>query len=185
LGLRRWHDAGETSVDEAVASYHHWWAAHFGRLTELTGLAGESNQLRYRAHHPGVMVRVTEDGTDDELAKALGAAAVTGTPLRVSSSRPLRSWPQPSAASLTVESTESFVASVRAMALGPGTGARLRLLGKAEPDVQAAAAEYAVTVLDEPLCSHGRVELVRWLREQVVTRSLHRYGNIVYAPFSA
>jgi RHH-type proline utilization regulon transcriptional repressor/proline dehydrogenase/delta 1-pyrroline-5-carboxylate dehydrogenase len=87
-------------------------------------------------------------------------------------------------ATLTVESTESFVTSIRAMALGTGTGARLRLLGKPEPDVLVAAAHHAVTVLDEPICSHGRVELVRWLREQVVTRSLHRYGNVVYAPFS-
>jgi RHH-type proline utilization regulon transcriptional repressor/proline dehydrogenase/delta 1-pyrroline-5-carboxylate dehydrogenase len=184
LGLRRWHDAGETTVDAAVASYRHWWEAHFGRLTELTGLSGESNQLRYRAHQPGVMLRVTDDGSDEEVAKALAAAALTGTPVRVSSSRSLTPWSRPSGASLTVESTESFVASVRAMALGPGIGSRLRLLGKAEPDVQAAAAEYAVTVLDEPICSHGRVELVRWLREQVVTRSLHRYGNIVYSPLS-
>ena len=50
---------------------------------------------------------------------------------------------------------------------------------------QAAAADHAVTVLDEPVCSVGRVELVRWLREQVVTRSLHRYGNVVYAPLDA
>jgi hypothetical protein len=28
------------------------------------------------------------------------------------------------------------------------------------------------------------VELVRWLHEQVVTRSLHRYGNIVYEPLT-
>jgi RHH-type proline utilization regulon transcriptional repressor/proline dehydrogenase/delta 1-pyrroline-5-carboxylate dehydrogenase len=53
LGLRRWHDAGDATVDEAVASYRHWWEAHFGRLTELTGLSGESNQLRYRPHGPG------------------------------------------------------------------------------------------------------------------------------------
>jgi uncharacterized protein YlbG (UPF0298 family) len=39
-----------------------------------------------------------------------------------------------------------------------------------------------VTVISEPICSHGRIELVRWLREQVVTRSLHRYGNVVYGP---
>jgi hypothetical protein len=35
--------------------------------------------------------------------------------------------------------------------------------------------------LDEPVCSHGRIELVRWVREQSVTRSRHRYGNVVYA----
>jgi len=29
-------------------------------------------------------------------------------------------------------------------------------------------------------CSHGRIELVRWLREQSLSPSLHRYGNVVY-----
>lgn len=57
---------------------------------------------------------------------------------------------------------------------------RLRLLGEASPAVLEAAAVAGYSVLDEPICSCGRVELVRWLREQVVTRSLHRYGNIVY-----
>jgi hypothetical protein len=37
-----------------------------------------------------------------------------------------------------------------------------------------------MTVLDEPVCSHGRIELVRWLREQSVSRSRHRYGTVVY-----
>ncbi len=59
-------------------------------------------------------------------------------------------------------------------------GARVRLLGAAEDEVLAAAAEHGVTVLDEPICSHGRIELVRWLREQSISRSLHRYGNVVY-----
>ncbi len=39
--------------------------------------------------------------------------------------------------------------------------------------------------MDDPVCSHGRIELVRWLREQVVTRSLHRYGNVVYGPLDS
>jgi len=34
---------------------------------------------------------------------------------------------------------------------------------------------------DEPICSCGRIKLVPWVREKVVTRSLHRYGNIVYS----
>jgi RHH-type proline utilization regulon transcriptional repressor/proline dehydrogenase/delta 1-pyrroline-5-carboxylate dehydrogenase len=183
LALRRWHDAEETGVDAAVASYRSWWDTYFSRMTELTGLSGESNQLRYRPHAPGVVVRVTEDGSDDEVAKALGAAAVTGTPVRVSS---VRARPQSSSstpATFTIESSESFVAWLRTTASGAGT--RIRLLGKAESDVFAACADNAVTVLDEPMCSHGRVELVRWLREQAVTRSLHRYGNIVYQPLTS
>jgi RHH-type proline utilization regulon transcriptional repressor/proline dehydrogenase/delta 1-pyrroline-5-carboxylate dehydrogenase len=176
LGLRRWHDAHETGVDAAAAHYRHWWDVHFGRVTDTAGLSCESNQLRYRPFTGGVIVRVTDDVSDEEVAKARWAGAVTGTPVRFSSSR---RRPGPADAPFIVESAASLVAS-----LPEAVGARLRLLGPVEPEVVAAAAGQAMTVLDEPMCSHGRIELVRWLREQVVTRSLHRYGNIVYEPLT-
>jgi len=180
LALRRWQDAHETGVDAAAAHYRHCWDSHFGRVTELAGLSCESNQLRYRPVTAGVIVRVTEDASDEEVAKALCAAAVTGTPVRVSSAVARQGWRAQTGATFDVESAEALAASLR-----DADGSRLRLLGKAEPEVLAGAADDAVTVLDEPMCSHGRVELVRWLREQVVTRSLHRYGNVVYAPLTA
>jgi RHH-type proline utilization regulon transcriptional repressor/proline dehydrogenase/delta 1-pyrroline-5-carboxylate dehydrogenase len=55
------------------------------------------------------------------------------------------------------------------------------LLGDESQEVLAAAIQAGLSVLDEPICSCGRIELVRWLREQVVSRSLHRYGNVVYS----
>jgi RHH-type transcriptional regulator, proline utilization regulon repressor / proline dehydrogenase / delta 1-pyrroline-5-carboxylate dehydrogenase len=182
LALRRWHDAHDTGVDAAEADYRRWWDCHFSRVTDHAGLTSESNQLRYRPFQPGVIVRVTEDGSDDEVAKALRAAAVTGTPVSVSSSRRRPDVRGGSGATLTVESAASLATSLGTRSSGRAAGARLRLLGRPEPEVLAAAAEQGVTVLDEPMCSHGRVELVRWMREQVVTRSLHRYGNVVYTP---
>jgi RHH-type transcriptional regulator, proline utilization regulon repressor / proline dehydrogenase / delta 1-pyrroline-5-carboxylate dehydrogenase len=177
LALRRWRDAEEKGVEAAAASYRHWWTEHFGRGTELAGLASEANELRYRPLAGGVIVRVGENTPDDEVAKAVHAAAVVGTAVRISSARPWRPPAGTPAAPCTVESAASLVAS-----LPEGPQWRLRLLGSPEPEVVAAAARLALTVLDEPVCSHGRVELVRWLREQVLTRSLHRYGNVVYGP---
>ena len=159
----------------AAAHYRRWWDAHFGQVTELAGLSGEANELRYRPVAGGVILRVGEDAPDEEVAKALHAAALCGTPVHVSSSRPRRHGAAPSPASVTVESAASLAASLSGV-----DGARLRLVGKPESEVVAAAAEQALTVMDEPICSHGRIELVRWLREQVVTRSLHRYGTVVY-----
>jgi RHH-type proline utilization regulon transcriptional repressor/proline dehydrogenase/delta 1-pyrroline-5-carboxylate dehydrogenase len=163
IGLRRWRDASPVGVDAAARDYAHWWDRHFSRTTELAGLRSESNELRYRPFTPGVIVRASADVPEDELEKARRAAALTGTPLSVS--RP------------GSESAEALAGR-----LVDHPDARLRLLGAPEPEVLAAAAEHGVTVLDEPICSHGRIELVRWLREQVVSRSLHRYGNVVYAP---
>jgi RHH-type proline utilization regulon transcriptional repressor/proline dehydrogenase/delta 1-pyrroline-5-carboxylate dehydrogenase len=151
----------------------------------MAGLAGESNELRYRPFSPGVVVRASEDTKDAELLKAVALGTITSTPVKFSlpGKRPcLQGVPT------TVESEESLVAS---LAEGPGqaTGqpagrtapaGRLRLLGEASPSLRAATAGAGLSVLDEPICSCGRIELVRWLREQVVTRSLHRYGDVIY-----
>ncbi|HEV2368741.1 MAG TPA: bifunctional proline dehydrogenase/L-glutamate gamma-semialdehyde dehydrogenase, partial [Acidimicrobiales bacterium] len=182
FSLRRWSDAAEgaapVSVDQARRSYEHWWRTCFSRETELMGFAAEANVLRYRPFTPGVELRVGVGATEDEVAKAVAASRLTGTPVRVSRS--------------AEEDAAAFSARLRAghgadqdadhgAGHGAGrSGARLRLLGVPEPEVVATAAELGVTVLDEPVCSHGRVELVRWLREQAVSRSLHRYGNLVY-----
>ena len=188
IALRRWHDAESISVAQAVASYRHWWEAHFSRVTEMAGLACESNELSYEPFAPGVVLRAGGDVADDELTKAVLLAELTGTPLRISvpERRPalpalaggLAKAPVP----VTVESADSLAASLAAVGAERGTGAaRLRVLGEAEQQVMAAAAEAGVSVFDEPICSCGRIELVRWLREKVVARSLHRYGNIVYS----
>ncbi len=186
IGLRRWRDASAVDVDDALVSYRRWWEHHFAQTTELAGLTSESNELRYRPFLPGVIVRAGDDVPDDELVKAVKLGELTGTPVSFSLSRaragmgsdvPVPGGRAPDA-QVRVESGESFAAS-----LGRrwGSGARLRLLGAVEDVVAEAAAEAGLSVLDEPICSCGRVELPRWLREQVLTRSLHRYGNVVYS----
>jgi RHH-type transcriptional regulator, proline utilization regulon repressor / proline dehydrogenase / delta 1-pyrroline-5-carboxylate dehydrogenase len=181
VGLRRWRDASVVGTDEARASYRHWWQRHFGRVTELAGLEPESNELRYRPFLPGVIVRAGEGVPDDQLRKAVELSGVTGTPVSFSVPRAragIGPGAQEPGVPVVVESGESFAAS---LGRRRGSGARLRLLGEAEEIVVEAAAEAGLSVLDEPVCSCGRVELPRWLREQVLTRSLHRYGNIVYS----
>jgi RHH-type proline utilization regulon transcriptional repressor/proline dehydrogenase/delta 1-pyrroline-5-carboxylate dehydrogenase len=54
---------------------------------------------------------------------------------------------------------------------------KLRVLGTAPADLRRWAHERGITVDDNPLCGHGRVELLRWVREQSVSETRHRYGN--------
>ncbi len=179
IGLRRWVDppGAEIPAAQAGASYERWWRRHFGQTTELAGLRAESNTLCYRPFPHGVLVRAAGDVEESQLEKALAASLVTGTPVRFSVAA-RRAVLARRGAETVVESEEAFTAGLGA---GGGAGGRLRLLGAAGPSVYGAAAEAGLSVLDEPMCSCGRIELVRWLREQAVTRSLHRYGNIVYA----
>ncbi|HVA43571.1 MAG TPA: bifunctional proline dehydrogenase/L-glutamate gamma-semialdehyde dehydrogenase [Acidimicrobiales bacterium] len=206
MGLRRWRDAAPIGVADAEASYRHWWETRFGRTQELAGLRGEANLLRYRPYRPGVWVRVGADGVDgvdavdgadepdepdQEVAKALAAAATAGTDVwlsvapgrSVSWVRSLRSGAAGPGGPVEVveESGASLADRLGRLNGTPSTGRpRLRLLGRSEPEVLTAAAAAGLTTLDEPVCSHGRIELPRWLREQSISRSLHRYGNVVY-----
>jgi RHH-type proline utilization regulon transcriptional repressor/proline dehydrogenase/delta 1-pyrroline-5-carboxylate dehydrogenase len=56
---------------------------------------------------------------------------------------------------------------------------RLRVPHGASPDVLRAAHAAGVVVDDQPLTGDGRVEQLRWLREQAISRTLHRFGNVL------
>lgn len=177
IGLRRWHDAEPVGLEAAARSYQEWWDRYFSRAEDLAGLRAEANVLRYRPFAPGVVLRLAGDATDEEALKAAAAAEVCDCPLAVSmpGPRPALATLERRGAKVTVESAEALAAR-----LADCRTYRLRLLGTVEAPVRAAAAEQAMTVLDEPVCSHGRIELLRWLREQSVSRSRHRYGTVVY-----
>lgn len=127
---------------------------------EMAGLRVESNRL-CRRPLPGVIVRVATDVDSDQVDLARAAARATGTPVELTSPAD--------------EPVDDLAARLDPQCL-------LRILGSPETDLLAAAAGAGMSVLAEPLVSSGRVELPRWLREQSVSRSRHRYGNIVIPP---
>jgi RHH-type proline utilization regulon transcriptional repressor/proline dehydrogenase/delta 1-pyrroline-5-carboxylate dehydrogenase len=59
---------------------------------------------------------------------------------------------------------------------------RLRLLGAApgaaRGDVLRAAADAGISVLADPPVAAGRRELLSMLREQAISRTLHRFGHL-------
>ncbi|MDQ1436686.1 MAG: RHH-type transcriptional regulator, proline utilization regulon repressor / proline dehydrogenase [Acidimicrobiaceae bacterium] len=163
--LSRWRDT--TGADDrlgdrlgrARASYAAAWR-DMGVERDASGLVAEANILRHRPL-PGVVVRV-EDGesSSEDLDLCLLAARTVGTPVVVSRAED--------------ESWEALAARL------PGLGvSRIRVLGGpvAEGLLRAANAAW-VHVLDEQPVAEGRVELRRWVREQAISRTLHRYGNL-------
>jgi RHH-type proline utilization regulon transcriptional repressor/proline dehydrogenase/delta 1-pyrroline-5-carboxylate dehydrogenase len=56
---------------------------------------------------------------------------------------------------------------------------RLRIPHGASDDVLRAAHAAGVVVDDQPITGDGRVELLHWLREQAISRTLHRFGNLL------
>ncbi|HVM54054.1 MAG TPA: bifunctional proline dehydrogenase/L-glutamate gamma-semialdehyde dehydrogenase [Acidimicrobiales bacterium] len=92
-------------------------------------------------------VCVWGDLTDEERGIAERAARLTGTPV--------------------VFATEAPDLSVD----------RLRVPHGAPVEVLGAAHAAGVSVDRQPLTGDGRVELARWLREQAISRTRHRFGN--------
>ena len=143
-------------VGDAVQDYQRAWDDYFSKSHDPSALACESNELRYRPCH-GVVLRVAT-AADPAVPLARAAAAVCGVTLHVSLA--------------DAESEAALAARL------PSLGAEfLRTLGTPPGDVLLLAAQAAgVNWIDAPMVRHGRHELPRWLREQAVSQTRHRYG---------
>ena len=60
----------------------------------------------------------------------------------------------------------------------PGDAERVRVWEPISTAARAAANGTGVAVIDAPVLASGRLELRWYLREQAVSRILHRYGNV-------
>lgn len=160
--LGRW-EPNDQQLDDAVwltnaaVSDARWWAEEFGADHDPQGLWCESNIFRYRPL-PRIAVRLQLDGLQRELDRVEAAAAVCGVPVLVSDA--------------DLEPPEAFAAR-----LGELDVVRVRVIGTVDPLLRTAANEHGVHLADDPVTTDGRLELPHYLREQVVSRTLHRYGN--------
>ena len=176
LQLGSWQDDDSVAADEppgatAPTSDEFWWSSYYSRSHDPSGLFCEQNVLRYRAR-PDVVVRVGHDSDAADVARTLNAARVADVRVRVSA---------PSADLLpdgtgNVEDDETFCAGLAGMAFG-----RVRYVGRAPVEVRVAAAAAEIDVVDEPVVTSGRLEMRWYLREQAISRTLHRFGNLLGA----
>jgi RHH-type proline utilization regulon transcriptional repressor/proline dehydrogenase/delta 1-pyrroline-5-carboxylate dehydrogenase len=167
LGFGRAHAAGPVAVDPAQASYRLWWSERYGEAIDVTGLRSEGNELRYRPLS-GVVVRLARPVTDGEVQLLRAASELCGTSVLWSVAHGLDA-----PAGAAVEDEVTLGARLAA------TGAeRLRLVGPATDDLRRASHRAGLAVDETPLSGHGLVELTRWLKEQAISRTLHRHGRV-------
>jgi RHH-type proline utilization regulon transcriptional repressor/proline dehydrogenase/delta 1-pyrroline-5-carboxylate dehydrogenase len=168
LRLVRPRPAGRLPIAaSAVASYRHWWAEVYGSGRDASGLRAESNVLR---HLPvaQVVVRAAADTPPAQIGLLREAAGLCGTPLELS-------VPPggPLAGPGVVEEDSDL-----ARRIGSSGAERLRVLGPLGDELLRACHAHHISVDDTPVTGHGRVELPCWLREQSVSRTLHRHGRV-------
>ena len=137
------------------------------RSGDASGLAAEANVFRYRPLRSGLL-RVGEDASDREAELALAAARAVGVTVAVTSSRELTLR-----ARVTVEDEDTLRQRLKGVRAD-----KLRLLGSAGADLRLTAHDEGLWVDDVAVVGDPRRELLRWTREQALSETRHRHGNI-------
>ncbi|HEV2426834.1 MAG TPA: hypothetical protein VGS61_01300, partial [Acidimicrobiales bacterium] len=156
-------------VDAALEGARGGWAEAGSRALDVSGLTVERNLHRYRRPEARrATVRVDDSVSDDELAYLAGLADVTGVAI-VAVGEP-------------GTSREGVVeVPLGELADGAAANARMRWLSEEEPPVESLM-DRGISLDRRPLAQAGHVEAPRWLLEQSVAVTAHRYGNTRAGP---
>ncbi len=178
-------DAEQQWLEAALESDAYAWVTEFGRARDETGLFSELNEFRYRPV-PQLIIRCEQGTAWVELARVLLGAELAGVPVLLSMAEGI------------AEELDGLLASSgagRALAdlLGPlrahpsaallelvsnaVPGTRIRMLGHA-PGLHDEVGASGVDLFAGPVLANGRLELLTMLREQSISRTLHRFGHV-------
>jgi RHH-type transcriptional regulator, proline utilization regulon repressor / proline dehydrogenase / delta 1-pyrroline-5-carboxylate dehydrogenase len=160
-------------VRASAASYADAWRGHFSHEHDPRAIPGERNAFRY---HPCRRV-IARGTTTAALGQVVLAACVVGTPLTVSLSPDAEPWPwlaDCDGIELVVEAEAGFVERLAC----PGDAERARVWAPISTAARAAASGTGLAVVDAAVLASGRLELRWYLREQTVSRVLHRHGSL-------
>ena len=135
------------------------WQTEFGVEHDPSGLFCESNVFRYRPL-PRVALRCEADARPRGVARARHAARRGGVELVESNAAD--------------EASAEFAARLGALGVE-----RVRVVGTCSHELRDASNEAGVHVADDPVTADGRVEGLHYLREQAISRTTHRYGNVL------
>jgi RHH-type proline utilization regulon transcriptional repressor/proline dehydrogenase/delta 1-pyrroline-5-carboxylate dehydrogenase len=139
-----------------------------------SGLASEANVLRVRPLR-SVMLRAGGDVPDAEVALALAAARAVGVAVTLSSptARPDLDGTWVSGGGVTIEDEDALVAR-----LGRLRPDKVRLLGAGSDTFRLAAHDAGIWLDDVGLVAHPLLEALRWAREQALSETRHRHGDL-------
>lgn len=173
LGLLSQHAAeNKDAFATAAASYAYWWKREFSIEHDPSQLHGEHNHFRYRPHQR-ILFRAAGMG-DLEVGYVVLAAATCGVALDISVEETtplLRALGYP----VIEESETAFIKRLQECASHYGS---LRTCNPGS-ELLRAANDAAIQVIHSCPLANGRLELLGYVREQAVSETTHRYGNII------
>ncbi len=164
------HDDWTGDLHAAAGSYSYWWNRHFSRVQDPSGLAAESNEFRYR---PIRSLLIRACCAEELPAALLGliAARTCGVPTALSAGGNIELGRRFPHGETVMEEDSAFAARLSQFE-------RVRSFSELTRPARQAANDAHVHVVDAPALLHGRLELRHYLREQSITQTQHRYGNI-------
>ena len=154
--LRHWNPL--QSLSAAKWSVDEWWKKVGSQAIDKAGLTVEKNFQRYRRPLHPIIVRIDDTSKNEESALIKYIAQVTGTEVLFSSAG--------------YESIDELVERAQY---------KVRWLSSEVPP-RAALLQKGVSLDARPVAQRGDVEAARWLLEQSVAITYHRYGNINGGP---
>ncbi|MEX2577733.1 MAG: bifunctional proline dehydrogenase/L-glutamate gamma-semialdehyde dehydrogenase [Verrucomicrobiales bacterium] len=158
------------ALEISARSYAYWWQREFSRARDPGNVLGESNQFRYRSHS-AVVIRVQSSTNPLPLLQAIMACRIVDAKFEVSAARAIGETPEGHVT--VVEDDDAF-----ALRVARGKWSLVRLLTGASPRLRKAVNETNTSLIDAPVMANGRLELRHYLREQSLSETTHRYGNL-------
>ncbi len=162
----------------AAGSYAWAWAEHFSQEHDPSQILGERNIFRYRPL-TGLLLRADKETEPSALALALLAAATVRATVHLSIGPGMEGWHWLSRVEgfVLVEEGESNLVSQ--LQVTPPRVDRLRALAPLDAELRRALNNGGISVVEGPVLANGRLELGHYLREQAVSQTVHRYGNVL------
>jgi RHH-type proline utilization regulon transcriptional repressor/proline dehydrogenase/delta 1-pyrroline-5-carboxylate dehydrogenase len=165
--LRQWHalDDVETALKEASE----WWGEHGAKAIDDAGLMAEENFVRYRSALKTIAIRIDDTFSLDHRQYVEGLVELAGLDVEFSADAPMQG-----VVDVTIESVDKLCDRADSFE-------KVRWLsGETVPSL--ALIERGVSVDTRSLAQNGAIELPRWLLEQSVSITNHRYGNVHAGP---
>ena len=154
--LRNWSPLQDSRA--AKWSVDEWWKKVGSKAIDATGLSVEKNYQRYRKPLAPIIVRVDDSTSNEDISLINYIAQITGTEVL---------WSTASAESFDELISRSQF-KVRWLSSETAPGAELMAKG--------------VSLDTRPVAQRGDIEAPRWLLEQSVAITYHRYGNVNGGP---
>jgi len=161
------------SWEKITGDYQAAWDSHFSKEHQFVEVRGEDNLFRYQPlRSVGIIVGKNAERTDVGLA--IVAALIAGVPFT------LYLTPEKAIQRSTFESVLGSLRLSRFSELEPDKHSRLRCIGVQSSRLSELRERVEPELYIDTTCpaEAGRVELLKWCREQSVCVEFHRYGNL-------